>query len=101
MREGERPSARARLRRSLSPQGRHSEISGRHSRGGEPLARRVLRVRRARRTRSRPARACLDTVVAGIIVPGIVVPRAGHAMNDIKELAERIDALEARLTYQD
>ena len=36
------------LRRGLSPQGRHPEISGDRARRAEPLAGRVLRVRRAR-----------------------------------------------------
>ena len=44
-------SARARLCRGLSPQGRHPEISGRRAGSGEPLARRMLCVRRPRRAR--------------------------------------------------
>ena len=42
LRKGQRLSAVARLCRGLSPQGRHSEISGRRAGSREPLARRML-----------------------------------------------------------
>ena len=43
----------ARFYGGLSPQGRHPEISGRRAGNREPLARRMLRLRRPRRARAR------------------------------------------------
>ena len=53
---------------------------------GKPLARRMLRVRRARGARPRPAGATRSTMAP---------------MSDANALSERIDALEMRLTFQD
>ena len=54
--------------------------------GGEPLARRMLRVRRTRGARPWPAGAQDRTMTP---------------MSDARALSERIDALEMRLTFQD
>jgi hypothetical protein len=51
LRKGQRPPAGARLCRGLSPQGRNSEISGSRAGSGQPLARRMLRIRRPGRAR--------------------------------------------------
>ena len=51
------PTCSRRNWRGLSPQGRHPEISGRDAARREPLARRMLRFRRARRARSWSTRA--------------------------------------------
>ncbi len=51
LRKGQRLSARARICGGLSPQGRHPEIYRRRAGNRKPLARRMFRVRRARRAR--------------------------------------------------
>jgi UPF0176 protein len=50
----EKSTAYARLQRGLSSQGRHLALSGGSAAGRQPLDRRMLRVRRARRHRPRP-----------------------------------------------
>src|SRR6266404_969303 len=56
LRKGQRLSAGARFCASLSPQGRHSEISGTRAGSGEPLARGMFCLRRPRRARPGLAR---------------------------------------------